>query len=213
MTTMFPMSEICANCGAVDTYQQLGSTNCFGWSDLDLRPAEMQRSTIGVVMHMCKECGYAWYDVSEAPKNKVMLAGIVSSLPRAKDLSDTYFNAGMIRLLADDDHESAFNCFLNAAWAADDAGDAAKAVKARCKALVQVHTLLKTDGENADLMLMAADIARRAGEFVIALEYIEKIEKCETDDIHRKLAAFERKLAGDEDDKCHNISEAPGIDE
>ncbi|MBR4908658.1 MAG: hypothetical protein IKZ43_06585 [Acidaminococcaceae bacterium] len=46
MTTMFRQKYKCAVCGAEQEFYGIASTNSFGSPDLDLRPPEMQRSTM-----------------------------------------------------------------------------------------------------------------------------------------------------------------------
>ena len=56
----------CAICKAVNEYSVITSTNTFGGGpDLDLRPAEMQRSTMGAWVQVCPNCGYVSANISD----------------------------------------------------------------------------------------------------------------------------------------------------
>ena len=58
MTTMFRQKYKCAVCGTEKEFYGIASTNSFGSPDLDLRPPEMQRSTMGQWIQQCPKCGY-----------------------------------------------------------------------------------------------------------------------------------------------------------
>lgn len=58
MTMIFPKKLRCAVCGRASEHQVLASTNTMGPPDLDLRPEEMQRSTMNVWVQRCPHCGY-----------------------------------------------------------------------------------------------------------------------------------------------------------
>ncbi|MFO0826101.1 MAG: hypothetical protein U0792_23795 [Gemmataceae bacterium] len=65
MTTYFRKQEKCANCQQTSEHHVLGSTNTMGSADLDLRPAEMQRSTMGAWLQECPHCHYIASEISE----------------------------------------------------------------------------------------------------------------------------------------------------
>jgi len=58
MTTFDELPVTCAVCGTTSVHPILMSTNSFGSPDLDLRPAEMQRSTVWMWVQRCPQCGY-----------------------------------------------------------------------------------------------------------------------------------------------------------
>ncbi len=53
MITIRDEEQICAMCGAKSTHRGIMSTNAFGSPDLDLRPPEMERSTMGSILRGC----------------------------------------------------------------------------------------------------------------------------------------------------------------
>ena len=65
MTTFFSQDVSCANCHNSSQHDVLGSTSTFGRPDLDLRPAEMQRSTMEVWLQVCPHCRYIAPDLSQ----------------------------------------------------------------------------------------------------------------------------------------------------
>lgn len=69
MTTVFSSEVRCAVCGHESQVSQIGSTNSFGSSDLDTRPAEMQRSTISMWVFCCPCCGFCAGDLAEGTES------------------------------------------------------------------------------------------------------------------------------------------------
>ena len=65
MSTIVSEKYKCAMCGSTNEYNELASTNTFGSPDLDLRPAEMRRSTMPLWVQECPECGYVSKKVSD----------------------------------------------------------------------------------------------------------------------------------------------------
>ncbi len=65
MTITFEIEKRCAVCGKVSKQIALMSTNAIGYSDLDMRPPEMERSTINTWIQICPSCGYRALDISE----------------------------------------------------------------------------------------------------------------------------------------------------
>lgn len=58
MTQIRSIEKKCSVCGKTAMYPVLLSTNCWGYPDLDFRPAEMQRSTMNTWLDECPHCGY-----------------------------------------------------------------------------------------------------------------------------------------------------------
>ena len=58
MTQIHEIEEECSVCGENSEQLVLISTNSWGYPDLDLRPPEMQRSTMNVWIQECPHCGY-----------------------------------------------------------------------------------------------------------------------------------------------------------
>ena len=65
MTTIVPQEVKCSMCGSISKQQLIASTNTIIWApDLDLRPAEMARSTMVYWIQECPDCGYVSVDIS-----------------------------------------------------------------------------------------------------------------------------------------------------
>ena len=59
------VESVCYVCGKMSEQMVLVSTNQFGYPDLDLRPPEMERSTMDWWIEECPHCGYVAPDLSE----------------------------------------------------------------------------------------------------------------------------------------------------
>ena len=68
MTTYGFNKVSCSVCGAATKQQVLMSTNSFGPPDLDLRPAEMERSTMSCWLQECPNCGFVSNDLGKPEK-------------------------------------------------------------------------------------------------------------------------------------------------
>ncbi len=66
MTTLEDTEVTCAICAKKSKHTTVGSTNAFGAPDLDLRPPEMERSTMEFWLQECPSCGYVSYEIDEA---------------------------------------------------------------------------------------------------------------------------------------------------
>ena len=67
MTMIEPKEVKCPICNTIFEIYLLMSTNSMGSPDLDLRPPEMQRSTMDSWVHECPSCGYASVDFDLKP--------------------------------------------------------------------------------------------------------------------------------------------------
>ena len=66
MSTMRPMDVTCRVCKKKSEQIILTSTNSFGSPDLDLRPPEMQRSTMCFWVQRCPSCGYVASSIDDS---------------------------------------------------------------------------------------------------------------------------------------------------
>ena len=81
MTTIGEVERTCALCGKTSEQMTLGSTNAMGAPDLDLRPSEMQRSTMYLWIEHCVHCGYTNERIDLA------VAGVEAVCPKTESLS------------------------------------------------------------------------------------------------------------------------------
>ena len=65
MSSIIDIERKCWVCGEMSEQAGLASTNRFGSPDLDLRPPEMERSTMEWWLEECPHCGYVANDLSE----------------------------------------------------------------------------------------------------------------------------------------------------
>ena len=170
MSTMYPQVFRCSVCGAKNEFPVLTSTNTFGGPDLDLRPAEMQRSTMSWWIQECPKCGYVSNNVSDkSPVTKEWLSsskysscdGIAFSSALARRFYKQYLiqkKAGNI--------EDAFYAVLRAAWSCDDSREVLNAKHCRETAIPLITKLIvENTGNRETLLIIKADLMRRAVQF------------------------------------------------
>ena len=211
MTTIAYVEKKCAVCKAVHEYIALSSTNAFGSPDLDLRPPEMQRSTMSYWVQECPECGYAAYKVSDPcmidaaflkREEYVSCEGIGF----VSDLAKTFYRQYMISL-QEGRIKDAFFAALHAAWACDDEPDVKNAEKCRLLSIPLITDLIdKNDAEKENLLLIKADLLRRTRRFnELIAEYRNVRFESET---LNKVIAFQIEKAQAEDPYCYRVSDA-----
>jgi hypothetical protein len=221
MTTIFPGVVSCAVCDRDVEVTMIGSTNRFGSPDLDFRPPEMMRSTMGSWVHECPSCGYCAEALDEADAEIVTIvkgdsfrsfrSGAAGFGQPAKMFHSAAFIAAEAGKLAD-----AFHHTLHEAWAHDDAGDSVRASAARLNA---VDLLNHARGEGQRLFeeegaddAVTVDLLRRAGEFGHANEVCQKVLSGHSEEEVRRLLDFQFELCGRHDTGGHTMAEVFGED-
>jgi tetratricopeptide (TPR) repeat protein len=218
MTTVYNEKNVCSICGVESEHCIIGSTNSMGFPDLDLRPAEMQRSTMHYWIQRCPECGYCSPDISECDD---MTKEIVNSDSYKLQLTDEDFpelaNSFLcysMLLEAKDDFAEASYHYLNAAWVCDDSAQKLS-LGCRQKALENMKKALEAEitmyDDDATALLVETDLLRRIGKFEEALQFIEENKNKIKDKMLKKILAFEKALIINNDKKCHSASEIEGI--
>lgn len=209
MTTIFPSTVICKNCGTPVLVKQIMSTNEFGSPDLDLRPAPMRRSLVYHLIQHCPECGYTGKDITKKPPQTQEFHDFLKNKLASCDklsVEKLYELAAQIELLyLIPGYKIVAEMFLKAAWIADDKGDKDFAQKMR-KASLDYQ--LKLDDRAPDRILQMIDIARRSEEFEKALELIQNFPESERKDIYEKILIFQEKLVNNKDTGCYLIEDA-----
>lgn len=212
MTTLFSETVTCNVCGTENEISTIGSTNAFGSPDLDLRPPEMQRSTMSFWVNECKGCGYVAADLSEetdiAP-NDIHQA--------SRDFRESFLSAPPTALnflqasrWAKDHYGRAMH-LLRAAWVFDDKKQAENASKARALAATSLrHALLDEDTESQPSMrAQLIDILRRSGDYSTAIDVSDALLGDSTiDDTLRQVAVFQRDKCNAHDSACYTVAEA-----
>jgi len=223
MTTTYGEGTTCAVCGNFAMYTYLGSTNSMGASDLDGRPAEMERSTMAFWVHMCPKCKYVApkiSDVVEGAKEVVESVAYKEQLNRVGyyKLANLFLCRAMILrnagLLAD----SGRAC-LHAAWVCDDYGADCdrndRAIECRKTASYEIQQALSLSRQKepgfekegyAEALLV--DILRRSEQFDSAgVLCIEAITSEGRDEKALKLLAFQQELIEKKDTGCYTVDD------
>lgn len=211
MTTIISVEHTCSVCGTKTKYDVLGSTNSFGSPDLDMRPPEMQRSTMDMWIQECPNCGYISEEVSDdSTVTKQWLQSeeyaTCNGIDFESDLAEKFYKCYMINL-EDDDPEDAFFAILHAAWACDDADDLENAKHCRKLAIPVAEELIEEKVDHADdILLMKADLLRRAEDFeTVITEYCD-IEF--DNNIMNTILAFQLEKAREKDSSCYRVEDA-----
>lgn len=205
MTTYFPVKRTCAVCGKTHTYQEIGSTNCFGPSDLDLRPAPMQRWTMHAWVQTCPDCGYTAARVDEPTEaDKEWLAGEVyrtcAGRRFASDLAADFYRCYM-NAMREFREETAMLALVHAAWACDDEGDEEMAKMCRREA-ADLFGIVRCDSDN--YLVLRADLLRRSGQFDKLIEIYKDIHS--ENEMVEKILRFEEQRAEAHDTRRYTVA-------
>lgn len=203
MTMIEPIEVKCPICNTSFEIHLLMSTNSMGSPDLDLRPPEMQRSTMDSWVHECPGCGYASVDFDLKPS--VTREFIESESYQSCDgfdfknpLSKRFYREHLI----ESGTLEKFYMLLYCAWTCDDADDAENARLIRTKCLETIKNL----DLDENLEIKKADIIRRSGNFGQVIEEYEN--KRYGEEILNQIKDFHIKKAKLEDDGCYTVADA-----
>jgi tetratricopeptide (TPR) repeat protein len=216
MTTLDHVSKTCAICGREDTYTMIMSTNSFGSPDLDLRPPEMQRSTMEYWVERCPECGYCSHNVEEAGDG---VADVVQSEAYRRqresqqypELANAFLCSSMIYEHLGD-YSSAGQTSMDAAWVCDDASMQTEARQCREEAirLLQIardQDQLDEDPAGATEALLT-DLMRRSAQFDLAQKTCEEGLAKDPETVIAGVLRFQRSLIDAKDVGAYTIEEA-----
>ncbi|EDM70667.1 hypothetical protein RAZWK3B_14758 [Roseobacter sp. AzwK-3b] len=210
MTTIGQVERTCALCGKTSEQMTLGSTNAMGAPDLDLRPPEMQRSTMYLWIEHCVHCGYT--------NNRIDLAvaGAEAVLPAQKkpeqalSLIDQFLTASGVAELTGDITQAA-NYALCAAWAADDKEETDTAVHCRRRALVCFNTAIDAPDADPDerlhMRVRMVDLLRRCRDWGTASQLAEEIITECADGVIGDVVRFQLKLCKQGDANCYTVAD------
>ncbi len=169
MTTLATHVFSCGLCGESSEYTVLLSTNAFGSPDLDLRPPEMQRSTMHTWLQLCPHCGYCAPDISTAPADALAYRAqeYLAALNREDypDLARRFL--AYAHAAGASDPASAGHAFLHAAWVCDDAGrrhQSAECRKWAAECFRRCKPFSHSD-EGLGTGAVLVDVLRRCGQF------------------------------------------------
>jgi hypothetical protein len=220
MTAMQQEPVTCGLCGQTSEQWVLTSTNAFGSPDLDLRPPEMQRSSMAFWLQECPECGYCTPDLSEeCPEN---LRDLIASVgyrsqafdPQYPELANRFLRSAML-IEAQGDLLTASHQVLCAAWDCDDHPSPASARAARSQAAdlmkkgLEAANLGPAQRDSAEMVLV--DVFRRCGRFAAAKGLCDTLLARVLDPNLRAVVTYQVELIGREDMARHRISEVTGL--
>lgn len=196
-------------CGKESEFSVLTSTNCFGSPDLDLRPAQMQRSTMNLWVQRCPECGFVSEQVSDSckvTKDFIESCDYINSdgCQFKSFLADAFYKQYMI-LLESKKHVDAYSALLHCAWACDDKWDTENAIKIRKKMVSLFPCLPTTKRKNPNIVAQYVDVLRRSGNFD---KIIIDFENYEVDnEIIKKVIDFQVELSKEKDNRVYTVSD------
>ncbi len=216
MTTLDFESVICANCKN-DTEQTIvGSTNQFGSSDLDLRPAEMMRGTMSYWLQECSDCGYVAGDISKIDDATSALMKSEEFRNIQNDLAPKGLERMFIkRAFLDhevENFEEAANNYLHAAWAADDIGNLDVASECRSKAASSFLIVIDLEPKNLEKVTVIStqliDIYRRSVEWDKAIVIADDLLTGKLDDTIKAVVEFGKIQASAKNAECFTVKQA-----
>ena len=239
MTTYASQKYQCSVCGTVSEFKVLASTNSFGYPDLDLRPAPMKRWTMDAWIQECPECGYVSGNISnhteispEFLKSEAYRS--CDGLNFKSELAALFYRQYMIRMKSKFGG-GAFDAVLHAAWCCDDADDPENARHCRELAIPLLTEDIESEKAYADdiiadqaqspdpdpwvkdsleklnnLLIMKADLLRRAGQFDRMITEYENVRFSEP--LLDKILAFEIEKAKQQDTNRYTVRDAAADD-
>lgn len=210
MTTIMEFNQTCAVCGETSLQPVISSTSTWGYPDLDLRPAEMQRSSMFAWLVECPHCGYVAAKLenkSEMPEDLLKTDAYLTCDGNdfKSDLSKRFYKRYLISK-AGKDYRSEFFSLLHCAWACDD-NDDELAVEIRKLTLQSIDKIeAESDDEKNTLTLIKADLLRRTLQFDRVIREFKNIIL--EDKVENDIITFQIELALKKDSDCHTVEEA-----
>ena len=215
MSMIIRENKTCVICGKEGRYPAVASTNEFGACDLDLRPAEMRRSTMPAWVEECDSCGYVSHDVSKLPADvdddnsvKAILLSHQYAFTEDRyftsDLAVRFYKHYVINRELKK-HRMAFNSLVYAAWACDDADDKDNAAFCRKLAAEYLDIIFEQEGSDDNLLLQKADLLRRSGNFDEVIKQYSQVTF--ENAFFNKIVAFQIEKAKLGDDNCYTVAD------
>lgn len=178
MARLIKEKHFCCVCKRIEEYEVVAECDKAVERDMDTRPYGEARALGKYGIQLCPYCGYANTAVDEAIEGidveKIIAGGEYSKLlsGRIDENAKKFILAAFLHEMAGNYDLSAY-FYLKAAWMFDDAKEEGNAVKLRKRSLVDFAML----EQNAETLLLEADISRRCGGFKEAGQLISKIRK------------------------------------
>jgi hypothetical protein len=215
MTTYYEQPQRCAVCGTVVQCRVLGSTNSFGSPDLDLRPAEMQRSTMNVWLQECPKCCF----VNSNLENTTPNANAVLESSKYQQIAADTKHPDLARRFARYaelnayDHEDAGVALIRSAWVCDDEGATALAIAYRSQTADLLLSLqpFEDNEERVTLATALVDVLRRALRFPEAKALattVRSYKSVASNEIIASVLDYQTRLCDAKDTGCYSVSDA-----
>ena len=207
MTIIHDFDQKCPVCGKLSPQPMLTSTNAMDYPDLDMRPAEMQRSTMHTWVLECPHCGYAGNFRNETQITEDFLKSdsyqTCDGMEFIGKLSKRFYKAYLISKESEDLTKCFFN-LLHCAWDCDDKNDP-NATKIRKLAVENIDKLEYDESERKNFLAIKADLLRRSGEFDRLIEEFSDIIIGE--EIYDDIIQFQIKKALKKDTECYTVGD------
>jgi len=199
----------CFCCAKTSQQSILLSSNEFGSRDLDQRPAEMMRSTMGSWLQECPNCGYVAAALPQGDERDRLFVqthnyAALCEFPQVSRLSSRFLRRVAIDA-ARDDFEQAFTNTLCAAWDADDhdLDDVARSLRKTASGYLAGRPV-----ESIDLQLRLLDVLRRAADWAAATALARQMMSQRLDHPFAAIVRFQLGRIDSNDDACYTVSDA-----
>jgi hypothetical protein len=216
MAHLFPSQKQPFACGAVGNYIEIASTKQFSSPDLDTRPAEMARLTVGYWVPRSESCGCAAPDVSPGSRKAARLTKTPTTaacrqVDRCPKLAREFLCCALIQEGSGKEAD-AFWSAVDAAWACDDAEPRDVAVARRARA-TRLFERAREQGvsiadDNGRRLAILADLSRRSGRFDELASRCQGPMAAGQEDILESIRRIQLALGKRKDVACHTIDEA-----
>ena len=213
MSTIMEEILTCAVCGKESGHVSLSSSNCSGEPDLDFRPSEMLRSTMGYWINECPHCGYASGSLDDPTSVdegwlKTEAYHSANTIAFTSILAKSFYKSYLIKI-KDNNYKDAFYAALHAAWACDDSNDIDSAIVCRKAALEQLDLLIASDATNSDstetYRIIRMDLLRRIGLFSEVISEYSNVMF--SSDLSNQIREFQLYLAQQCDTNCYTVED------
>ncbi len=211
MTMLIPKTVTCSHCNASNEVIEMASTSSFGPPDLDLRPAEMARSTLHTQVYRCTGCGFASNNLeTEEDSDSVVMQSVEYQHYLSSGLPGLAISFACCAMIEEKrgDLESTGTQWLKAAWVCDDEG-IEEGRDFRVRAADALCRYLSNNGSKSEnvenIRMVIIDVLRRARQFKEAADWCHDLIAKSSEMFLKKLAEYELTLIEASDDACHHV--------
>lgn len=216
MTMLDSVTVQCGLCGTEAVFSLILSTSSIGSSDLDTRSPAMNRWVLESQVQRCPGCGYCASDVGVVSPDA---PGVIKGQEYRDQLTDPSYpdlaNSFLCKAILDRESKNfseATWAFMMAAWVCDDADDVWQAIACRNKAvdtlmLAEIHKQHISKQEEMNVAILV-DLLRRSKQVEQARKIIAARRGRITDDLIKRMLAYQADLLDKNDFSCHTIAEA-----